>query len=81
VETTIQKWGNSLALRVPKAIAAQVEIQEGSTVDLVPTEEGLLVKARRGPRYRLSELLSGVSAKNRHAETNWGKSRGGEVVE
>jgi antitoxin MazE len=81
METTVQKWGNSLALRLPKAIAMQAAIQEGSSVDLVATEEGILVKARRRPKYRLAELVSRVSVKNLHAETGWGKGRGREVVE
>lgn len=81
METTVQKWGNSLALRVPKAIAMEAEIGEGSIVDLVPTAEGFLVKACRRPRYSLSELVGQVTKKNLHAETDWGASRGREAVE
>jgi antitoxin MazE len=81
METTVQKWGNSLALRLPKAIAAQAQIREGSTVDLVPTDGGLLLKARPGPHYRLSDLLAGVNSKNIHCESDWGQSRGREIIE
>ena len=79
--TTIQKWGNSLALRLPKALATEVHIAEGTRVELVRTKEGVLVKAERKPRYRLSKLLAGVTKKNIHAETDWGKSVGQETFE
>jgi antitoxin MazE len=75
---TIQKWGNSLALRLPKSLAKEAHIAEGSRVELVRTEEGVLVKAGRKPRYRLSELLAGVTRENVHPETDWGRSAGRE---
>lgn len=78
---TIQKWGNSLALRLPKALASEAHIAEGSQVELVRTAEGVLVKARRKPHYRLSKLLAGVTKKNMHPETNWGPAAGREVLE
>lgn len=78
---TIQKWGNSLALRLPKALANETHITEGTRVELVRTEEGVLLKAKRKPHYRLSELLAGVTKKNLHPETNWGRSVGREVLE
>jgi antitoxin MazE len=80
MKTTIQKWGNSLALRLPKALAEQARIREGSKVELVGTPEGVLVKARRKRRYRLGDLLSGVTPDNTHAETDWGASVGREVL-
>lgn len=73
---TIEKWGNSLALRLPKALAHDAHIAEGSRVELVRTDEGVLVKAGRKPRYRLSTLLAGVTKKNLHPETDWGRSVG-----
>ena len=77
---TIRKWGNSLAVRLPKALANEARIAEGSRVELVRTEEGVLVKAARTPCYRLSELLAGVTKKNMHAETDWGRSVGRETL-
>jgi antitoxin MazE len=80
---TIQKWGNSLALRLPKALADEARIREGAKVELVHTPEGLLLKARRKPklRYRLSDLLAGITAENVHLETDWGTSSGKELLE
>ena len=80
MKTKVQKWGNSLALRLPKALADEARIREGAKVELVCTPDGVLVKARRKPRYRLADLLAGVTPENVHAETDWGTSVGREVV-
>ena len=80
MKATIQKWGNSLALRLPKALATEARLAEGSRVELVRTEAGVLLKPRRTPRYRLSELLARVTKKNIHPETPWGPDVGREIV-
>jgi antitoxin MazE len=77
---TIQKWGNSLALRLPKTLADDANIAEGTRVELVRTAEGVLLKTRPKPSYRLSELLKGINAKNRHGETEWGRPSRREIV-
>ena len=69
---TVQKWGNSLALRLPKVLADEARIGEGTRVELVRTREGILLKTKRKPQYRLSELLASVNRKNLHPETDWG---------
>ncbi len=79
--TTIQKWGNSLALRLPKALASDARMAEGVQVELIPTSDGVLVKRKRKPHYRLSELLVGITKRNIHSETNWGPSVGKEILE
>ena len=78
--TTIQKWGNSLALRLPKALATEAHMAAGSRVELVRTDEGVLVKVGRKPHYRLSELLAGVTSENIHPETDWGRPVGREIL-
>jgi antitoxin MazE len=78
---TIQKWGNSLALRLPKTLANETNITEGTRVELLLTKEGVLLKAKHKPHYRLSELLAGVTKKNLHPETNWGPTVGREVLD
>jgi antitoxin MazE len=77
---TIQKWGNSLAVRLPKALADEAQMHEGARVELVPTPEGVLVKAKRRRRYRLADLLAGVRQGNVHPETDWGRPVGKESL-
>ena len=74
----IHKWGNSLAVRLPKALADEVQVHEGAKVELVATPEGVLVKTKRRRRYRLSDLLAGITPDNVHPETDWGRSVGKE---
>jgi antitoxin MazE len=81
MKATVQKWGNSLAVGLPKALADESEIDEGAEVDLVRTEEGLLLKPKRKGRYRLSELVAGITPQNVHSETGWGVSVGREVLD
>jgi antitoxin MazE len=78
--TTVKKWGNSLALRLPKTLAEQVQISEGSSVEFLSTEQGLLLKPVRKTHYRLSDLVGRITVKNRHSETDWGTPAGLEKL-
>jgi antitoxin MazE len=74
MRTTITKWGNSLALRLPRHLAEEVKLVEGATVSL-EIEDGSLRVTPIRPKFKLSELLAG----ERHAgEYNWGEAKGDE---
>jgi antitoxin MazE len=77
-ESTISKWGNSLAVRIPLAIAKQASLGEGDCVEMVLARDGaiLLRPARR--KYDLADLVAGITPKNRHRETDWGRPQGEE---
>ncbi len=77
--TKIQKWGNSLGLRIPKSFASQASVQAGSTVDIAIEGGGLVVRPVRRPRYSLEELLRQVNARNRHDEVSTGDPVGREA--
>ena len=79
MKTAVQSWGNSLALRIPKAFAAETDLHEGSEVELTLSKGNLVVKPIRRKRRSLDELLKGVTAKNIHAETDTGDAIGKEV--
>ena len=76
---TIQKWGNSLALRIPLAVAKQIHVQEGDTVTLRVSPAGLTVKLVP-KRPSLDDLLAQVTSENLHAATEWGADVGREVL-
>lgn len=78
MNATIQKWGNSLALRIPKSVAQQIRVGEGDDVDLRVDAGGLVVRPARR-RYRLAELLRRITDANCHRELDWGKPVGEEV--
>lgn len=79
MQTKIQKWGNSLGLRIPKTFAAEAQVEEGSTVDLSLEDGNLVIRPTKRKRYQLAELLEGVEASNLHAEVETGKPVGREV--
>ncbi len=73
----IARWGNSLGLRIPKQIAKDVGLDEGSDVDVrVSGQKLVLAPARR--EYSLKELVAGITPRNRHRETGWGPPVGHE---
>jgi antitoxin MazE len=79
MQTKIQKWGNSLGLRIPKAFARQAGVDAGSEVDLSVEDGQLLVRPTHLPSYNLKHLLRAVTAKNVHREVQTGKPVGREV--
>lgn len=77
--TKIQRWGNSLGLRIPKAVAQDAHIQEGTTVDLRIEDSRLVIRPIRSDAHSLSDLLAQVTADNIHAEVDFGKPVGKEI--
>ena len=74
---TIQKWGKSLAVRIPRAVAHQINFEDGDEVELKVNADSLVVRAARR-RYRLADLVRGITPKNRHDEVDWSKPVGKE---
>lgn len=79
MKTQVQKWGNSLALRIPKSFAAESNIEEGSAVNASLVEGRIIVEPVSDPTYTLDELLAGVNKRNLHAETDTGGPVGKET--
>ncbi len=74
----VQKWGNSLALRIPKTFAEEVDLAEGSRVE-ISIEDGRIVVAPAKREWKLSQLVAGISPANTHGEIVWGKPAGSEA--
>ena len=79
MKTTIQKWGNSLAVRIPKTFATEAKLAEDSAVELSLEEGRLVVTPVRATRPTLDELLARVTDESIHEETDWGSPVGKEV--
>ena len=78
MKVQVQKWGNSLALRIPKSFAVESQIEQGTVVDVSVVEGKLVVVPVADKEYTLEELLAGVTKKNIHAEVDTGPSVGNE---
>ena len=76
--TRVQRWGNSLALRIPRSFAVQAKVAVGTAVDIAVERDRLVVRPVR-QRYRLSDLLKGIEERNIHAEIDSGSAVGREV--
>jgi antitoxin MazE len=74
----VQKWGNSLALRIPKALAVEANVASGSTVEMSISNGELKIKPVDDQDYSLDELLSGITAENIHDEVATGIPQGKE---
>jgi antitoxin MazE len=79
MQTTIQQWGNSLALRIPKAFARQTKVKKGSRIQLTVEKGRMVVAPIVSREVSLESLLAGVTPENIHPETDWGKPRGKEI--
>lgn len=78
MQATIQKWGNSLAVRLPSHVAKETNLKEGSQVE-VSVEDGSVVLRAATPRYRLSDLIAQMRPEHRHEEIDFGKAEGKEI--
>jgi len=75
----VQKWGDSLALRIPRTFAVESHIDQGSEVELSLVEGQLIVTPIKKPAYSLEGLLEGVTEENLHSETDTESSVGKEA--
>jgi antitoxin MazE len=79
LKARIQKWGNSLALRIPKPLAEKASLRENSVVDVTVRSGKLLVVAIEEPQPTLEDLVAKITPRNWHAEIETGKPVGNEV--
>ena len=78
MKTKVQRWGNSLALRIPKPFALEANLDDGESVDL-SLVDGTIVIQRSSTDYALDELLAGITSENIHAEVDSGVPLGNEI--
>lgn len=79
MKTHVQKWGNSLALRVPEPLAVQMGIECNSPVELSLRGKELVIVPVNPPSLTLDELLSQVNEHNLHGEVGTGSMAGNEI--
>jgi antitoxin MazE len=81
MKTQMVKWGNSLAVRIPKPVVEEAKLKEGDSLEIEAAAEGL-VELRRPTRIpTLSQLVSQITPENRYGEISTGAEVGKEVVE
>jgi antitoxin MazE len=80
MRTNIQKWGNSLAVRIPKAFASDLGIDQNAPVDLSMEDGALVLRPVLESNYSLDNLLAQVTDDNIHPVVDWGAPVGKEVL-
>jgi antitoxin MazE len=78
MKTQISKWGNSLAVRIPKAAAEAANLQAGDSLDLAVEASGAVTMRKEKRKPSLKDLVGAITKQNRHGETDWGNQVGRE---
>jgi len=79
MRTRVQKWGNSLALRIPKSFATEVGLQRETSVEISLANGKLVITPVAKPKPTLKQLLAKVTKQNLHREVNTGSAIGDET--
>ena len=79
MKTTAQKWGNSLAIRVPKSVAVQVGLKIKDDLEIEVQDGNVVLKPHVRRVYRLEDLVKRITPKNVHHEIDSGAPIGREV--
>jgi len=79
MEIKVKKWGNSLGLRIPQAIANQINIQDGSRINLVLKNNKIELIPAVSEEYRLNDLVELIDESNLHIEIFSGQAQGKEI--
>jgi len=75
----VQKWGNSLAVRIPNPLAEDPEVREGTVLNLAVSGGKVVATPVQKRKLSLKELLAKVSKKNLHVKVDIGSSVGHEI--
>jgi len=79
MQARVQKWGNSLAIRIPKSFASQSHLGQNTLVEMLLEDGKIVLFAVPQPQMSLAQLLESVSADNLHSEVETGDTVGQEV--
>jgi antitoxin MazE len=79
VKTQLAKWGNSMAVRIPKAIAEAARLRPGDHLEMAVEDSGTLRIRKKKGKQKLSQLVRGIPAENLHGESDRGAPAGKEL--
>jgi len=74
------QWGNSIGVRIPRALARKKGIDVDSPVEVNETEDGVIIRPAVRKEYSLKELVKGITRQNRHNEADFGRPVGKELT-
>lgn len=80
MQVQLTRWGNSLGMRIPKDLAVRFGLSEGAQVEVEAEGDRIVISVGR-PRYKLADLLVGVTPGSLQDAFDWGHDAGREAVE
>lgn len=81
MNTQMVKWGNSLAIRIPKVVVEEAMLKEGDALEIEVVAQGRVEVRRASKIPTLAQLVSQITPENRYTEVAVGAEAGKEVVE
>ena len=79
MRTSVKKWGNSVAVRIPASVLEAARLQQDELVDIREEKGRIVIEPVRSKNYELRKLLKGITAENLHDSMDFGAPRGKEV--
>jgi len=76
MEVVIKKWGNSLGVVIPKVIANDFNLKDGSSVEIENSNGNIIISPKRN---NLTDMLSQINSSNIHDEADFGHTSGKEI--
>ena len=77
----VLKWGNSLAVRIPKPVAEDAHFEIGDSLEIAVGGDGIVQLQRVGAMPTLAEMVARITPENRYAEVSAGAEMGREIIE
>ena len=77
--TRMQKWGNSFAVRLPKAVVQESGVKEGEALQVEVLNHNIRLRRPAKREYSLDELVAGIRRANLHGELDFGAPEGREA--
>ncbi len=72
MKAQLKKWGNSLAVRIPKPVAEAAKLRQGDRLEVKVTGPGAVQIRTAKAKPTLAQLIRGITPQNRHEEMDWG---------
>lgn len=80
MRVTVKKWGNSASVRIPAAVMEAAKVRLDQKVDVREERGRIVIEPVREQGFDLDKLISDITEENRHAETDFGKPAGNEIL-
>ena len=77
--TTIQKWGNSQGIRIPKVLLDTVDWKENERIIIIVKDDKLIMEKAKSKRKNIKELFANYNEQYKPEEIDWGKPEGEEI--